>query len=204
MRNEYQRTFDQINMPEAEAAKLRGALLSKQSKKSPVIHRNFVRRPVAVLVAVILILSLSVTALAYGEKIIEHTYQFLSGGNVEVGIDEQGNPYSGTSMDPEGNFAPMELREDGRVYFTVNDENLDITEEFSYTDPYIYEYTDAEGQRHVFVVGGDLDTIGWAEFIWDKTGTPAAGKTVFGTSRGSDDAPWLTAAGKKLHLPWVF
>lgn len=158
----------------------------------------------AILVAVILILSLSVTALAYGEKIVEHTYQFLSGGNVEVGIDEQGKAYSGTSMDPQGNFAPMELREDGRVYLTVNGENLDITDEFSYTTSYIYAYTDAEGQRHVFVVGGDLDAIGWAEFIWDKTGVPAAGKTVFGTSRGSDEAPWLTAAGEKLNLPWKF
>lgn len=206
MKPNYTRTFDQIHMPEAKAREIRATLLSRNPKskeeKNTMTRRNYMRRPAAVLTAVILILS--VTALAYGTKIVENVHSFFSGGTVEQGTDEQGNAYSSVSIDTDGSIAPMDLRGDGRMYLTVNGEDLDITEQFSYSEPYIYEFTDADGLRHVIVIGGELDAAGWAEFMWDKEGVFSGGQSHFGTPNGSDDAPWLTVAGEKLNLPWVF
>lgn len=208
MSHDYKRTFDQIEMPQEQAEALRSVLASRhpeQTKEEQTMkHRSFLRRPICALAALILILSLSVTAMAYGGRIVENVYNFFIGGAVEQGIDEYGDPYVSGSVDTDTQTAPIELREDGRMYLTVNGENLDITDEFSYTTPYIYECTGSDGLRHVFVIGGELDAAGWAEFIWNEAGLPTAGETFFGTPGGSDDAPWLNAAMKELELPWAF
>ncbi|MDO4516781.1 MAG: hypothetical protein Q4C76_06575 [Bacillota bacterium] len=52
-------------------------------------------------------------------------------------------------------------------------------------------------------MGGDLDAIGWAEFIWDSQGRPTAGSSVLGASSGQEDAPWLQNAMEELALPWA-
>lgn len=208
MKNNYIRTFRQIELPEECANQLRAKILSHdavQRKETPTVkYRNHLHRPVYALAALILILSLSVTAFAYGNKIVEKTYHFFSGGSVEVGIDERGDSYSAGMIDPDRCIAPMELRENGCVYLTANGEDLDITEKFSYTDPYIYEYTDSDGLRHAFVIGGSPDAAGWAEFLWDQSGNPLAGHSVFGTPGGAADAPWLNASCEALDLPWRY
>lgn len=208
MSNKYKRTFSQIEMPQEKADALRANLLSQvcepTKEETTLKHRNILRRPIYALAAIILILSLSVTAMAYGEKIVENVYSFFSGGAIETGIDEQGRSYSSSSIDTDMTSAPMELREDGRVYLTVNGENLDITDQFSQTVPYIYECTDSDGLRHIFVIGGRTDAPDYAEFIWDAEGNPAGGKTVYNNPNGSENAPWLSAAGEQLNLPWVF
>lgn len=208
MSNNYKRTFSQIEMSGEQTETLRAALLSQvcePTKEEPIMkHRNILRRPIYALAAIILILSLSITAMAYGEKIVENVYSFFSGGVVETGIDEQGRSYSSSSIDTDMSSAPLELREDGRVYLIANGENLDITDQFSQIVPYIYDFTGADGLRHIFVIGGRADAPDFAEFIWDAEGNPAGGKSVFNNGEGSDGAPWLSAAGKQLNLPWVF
>ena len=59
-----------------------------------------------------------------------------------------------------------------------------------------------DGLRHAFIIGGDLDALGWAEFFWNEDGIPQGGAAHFGTPEGSDDAPWLDAGKTQLNLPW--
>lgn len=208
MNNLYRQTFDQIGMPEETAQALRAELASRSSRseteelnmKQKTNHTGpILRRTGTLLVAVLLICALSISALAYGGVQI---YQMLTGGTFEVGQDKDGNYYAAGSVDTDNLISPVEAREDGRLYLTINGENKDITDECSYTEPYIYEFVAEDGLRHSFIIGGDLDAIGWSEFIWDENNMAAGGTSHFATPNGSDDAPWLEAGKKQLDLPW--
>lgn len=191
----YRKTFDQVEMsPDRERA-VRDRLASRCSEKEAIMKKNhnFVRRPVIVMAAVVLVLALSLTAFAFGGTV----YRFMTGGVVagaeNVDVD---------AIEPEQTVAPVEER-DGRLYLVINGENKDITGLCSYTEPYIYTCTGSDGLQHAFVIGGDAGAIGWAEFFWDENGLPMAGSAAFGTNGGSDDAPWLNTAMEQLDLPWA-
>jgi len=113
----------------------------------------------------------------------------MTGGTIEQGIDENGVNYSAGSSDTSREVAPMEVRKDGSVWFVANGEDADITGQFSYTTPYIHDCTGEDVLRHVFIVGGEPDAIGWSEFVWDEDGMPVGGTSSYGTSAGRDDTP---------------
>lgn len=208
MRTLYQRTFDQIQLSEEKTASIRTMLNSCGSVQNTeecvmerkIERRNFLQRPAGILMSVLLVFGIGGTAFACGTGTIDALYQFVTGGVIEQGIYENGENYSAVSF--SGEQVPFELREDGKLYLVVNGENKDITDACSYTVPYLYECFDEEGMRHVIVIGGNLDAIGWAEYVWDENGLPAGGNASFGTSAGRDEAPWLDAALEELGLPW--
>lgn len=205
MKSLYQRTFEQLRMSEEKAGALRAELVSRgvgtETEVTNMNKMRFLKRPVGVLAAAIIVCALCVTAFAYGGQIVTGLYQMMSGGSIEQGIDENGIAYASGCADIDNALSPIELR-DGRMYLVVNGENIDITGKCSYTEPYIYECTGEDGLRHVFVIGGEPSAIGWTEFIWDADGLPVGGNSQFGASAGRDDAPWLDAAMDELGLPW--
>ena len=174
----YQRTFDQIHLPEERAAVVRKALASRcsQTEQEVIPMKHFKRLPRPVTAAAALILD-------------------ITDENGQV-IGVQG------SVDPDLAVPPVELRDDGRLYLTANGENADITGLCSDETPYIYECTGSDGLRHTFIIGGEPDAVGWAEFIWDEDGLPTAGTSQFATPEGRDGAPWFDAAMEQLNLPW--
>lgn len=201
----YQRTFDQVRMSEDQVRRVRTELASRCPRdEMEALHMNNskrIRRPILAVAAVFLVAAMSLTAFAYGDRIVERVYTMMTGGSIERGVDESGNSYAIGSFDM-GEAAPVELREDGRLYLTVNGEELDITDQCSYETPYIYECTGPDGLRHALIIGGNLDAIGWAEFMWDEEGMPSGGNASFGTPGGTDDAPWFDAGKEELNLPW--
>lgn len=208
MKNLYRQTFDQVGMSEETVQVLRAEIASRSSrseteelkmKKEMTNTRPILRRTGTLLVAALLICTLSVSALAYGGVQI---YQLLTGGSVEMGQNKDGGYYASGSVDTDHVISPVEYREDGRLYLTINGENRDITDEVTYTIPYIYEFMAEDGLRHSIIIGGELDAIGWSEFIWDENGIAVFGHSYFATPDGSDDAPWLEAGEEKLNLPW--
>ena len=205
MRGLYQKMFDQIHLSENRTWSIRSELVSEGSRikmeEKTMKKQNFLCRPVGVLAAALAVCALTVTAFAYGERIVENVYTFVTGGSVEQGVDENGDAYMSGSVDTDSLAAPVEVK-NGRAYLILNGDGTDITDGFSYTEPYLYDFTGEDGQRHVFVIGGETDAVGWAEFIWNADGMPSAGSSVFGTSEGRADAPWLDVAMKELGLPW--
>lgn len=201
----YQKTFDQVRMGSEQYRSLRESLASQCSRsemEANHMKKTTVRRRPVVAAAILLVGALSVTAFAYGGRIVESVYQFMTGGTIEQGVDENGMNYSAGSMDTSGEATPVEVREDGSIWLGVNGEEIDITGQFSYTTPYIHDCIGEDGLRHVFVVGGDPDAIGWSEFVWDEDGMPAGGTSWYGTGGGREDAPWMDAAMETLGLPW--
>lgn len=87
-------------------------------------------------------------------------YHFIGGGSVTV------NPGTNTAYyDRLYEVPPIELDEDGRVWFTADGQHLDITGKVDENTPYIYERTDeATGQKGYLVVGGSHDNLGWMEW----------------------------------------
>ena len=105
---------------------------------------------VAALVAVLLLVGFT-----FAPMIIE----MISGRTVEW--DENHLFTSGTAD------SIVEVQ-DGHVYFTLD--NSDITEYCSETTYFRYDYTDEQGISHVFLIGGELDTIGWTEILFLENG----------------------------------
>lgn len=62
---------------------------------------------------------------------------------------------------------PPYILEDGRLYFTANNEHIDITDKVNNETPYIYSYNKTEEPEYTvyIVVGGDLDDLGYAEIL---------------------------------------
>ena len=192
----YQKTFDSVCLSDVRTDAIRTQLAAAGKKEViPMKKHVSLRRGLVLAAILILVFALGITAFAYGMR----RFDLMTGGVIQHGVDEDGNSYVEGSLGSE--IEPIEYR-DGRVWLTINGENRDITEEFSYTEPYIYECTGADGLRHAFIIGGETDAVGWAEFLWDENGFPAGGGAHLSSPEGSDDAPWLHAGTDILGLPW--
>lgn len=192
----YQKTFDTVRLSDMRADAIRAQLAAAgKTEVIPMKKHVSLRRPLVLAAILVLAFALSITAFAYGMR----RFDLMTGGVIREGVDEEGNSYVEGTLGTE--IEPIAYR-DGRVWLTVNGENRDITEEFSYTEPYIYECTGSDGLRHAFIIGGETDAVGWVEFLWDETGFPRGGGGHFGTPEGSADAPWLQVGKDILDLPW--
>ena len=197
MENNYKRTFDAVNMPQERWEQIRAALsshISEKRKDNDIMNTKSIayRKPRVALIAAVIALScilLAGAAYAYGTQIIE----LLGGGRIESG-KINGTDYNSIST----GFAsdPVELRE-GRVYFLLDGSNMDITSYCTEETAYRYERITDDGYRHVVLVGGTPDNLGWAEFVWDENGNEVGGNATY----NSDKAPaWLNNEREKLGL----
>ena len=191
----YQRTFDQIRMSKEGTGRVRAELASRcAQRRSEVTMNNSTsktRRPLAAIVAVCAVLALTVTAFA-SSGLAEHIFHMISSGPIAVSEDENGNVLvTGDFSEPT---SPVELREDGRLYFTANGEDADITDLCSNETPYVRECVDAEGQRHLFIIGGERDAIGWAECMVDAEGGLSAFVLSLAPEAEGQPTPWRDAA----------
>ena len=66
-----------------------------------------------------------------------------------------------------------------------------------------YERNADNGFRHVFVVGGAPDNLGWAEFIWNENGDYFAANITYPPSVDiidRDQPQWLELASEELGV----
>ena len=127
------------------------------------------RRPIRILVtAAVVAAALTAGALAASGVLSRIT--FHTGATIEYGVNEDGTEYStvsGTSLDES---YPVEVRNDRAWFTTETGEELDITGQFSETEPYVYSYVDEGGLTHDIVVGGTLESFGLFEYLYDEGG----------------------------------
>jgi hypothetical protein len=190
MENSYKRTFDAVSMPQERQEQIRVALSSRISEKrkdnNAMNTKSIVRKkPRTALIAAVIALSFIVlVGFAYGSQII----QLLGGGHIESGKD-----FVSISMMES---YPYEVRE-GRVYFILDDSGTDIT---SYcTDETFYQYEQIAGNdyRHIILIGGTPDNLGWAEIVFDENGNHVGSTAIY----YGDDAPaWLNNGRVQLGL----
>ena len=123
------------------------------------------------------------------------------GGNLEVRQTDAGPE---VWVHTDNLRSPVELRE-GRLYFVVNGENLDITDRVSRTESFTYEYADEQQVTHYWVVGlnGDTpDSYGYAEYLKTDTWIGGYSARVNIHEGGKTDAQWLETWKGENNCPW--
>ena len=149
------------------------------------------RRIITFALAAALMLALGMTAYA-GRTL------FGWGGNMEIQATKtDGGVEAAVYVHTENLTEPVSF-EDGRMYFVVNDEHTDITDLVSETEPYIYQYTDEEGNVHYWIIGKngpELEHYGFAEYLQPHEGDWTAGYVA---RTNNNSAPWLDNAIEEL------
>ena len=196
MKQNFVRTFDKVKMPQERQEQIREALsahISEIERENKPMNTKSIayRKPKVALVAAVISLScilLAGFAYAYGTQIIE----LLSGGRIESVESSSGD--SSISISIVESY-PYEVRE-GRVYFMLDGSGKDITNYCSEDTFYQYENTNENGYRHVILIGGMLDNLGWTEIVFDENGN-----YVGSTGIGSAYTEWENIGREQLGLP---
>lgn len=164
------------------------------------------RRLVLVCACTALLLGFAVTAYACGGQLLSHVFGWGNNMEITTGIDENGESYNEVRLHTENLTWPV-VQRGGRTIFIVNNESIDITGELSQTKAFRYDYTDTDGNTHVWLLGlvsNDTANYGYAEYIKRADGTWLGGCSV-GVSldeNGRSSALWLETAKQELNISW--
>lgn len=123
------------------------------------------------------------------------------GGNME--ITDHGNGVE-IVVNTDELTEPVEIR-NGRMYFIVNGENLDITDQVSQTKAFTYSYEDAQGVTHIWVLGlnsEELEHYGYAEYLKTDTWQGGYSARVNSNADGTTEAQWLEIWKAENDCPW--
>lgn len=208
MKDRVKDMFEQVTMPEATEEKIRQAM-TEGRKPSRRIFRN-IARPAAILAAMLaLILAISPTArAAVSDWVLKYVFP-ESGISIYEQTDENGDVIGIVAVDTEA--PPFAEVRNGRLYFTGNGEEIDITDQITEEKPYYYTYVDDYGLTHFLVVGysGTIDNFGIYEFMREeKEGQQDWEGWSNGTGRNFLDPetetryPWVDAVWEDLNIPW--
>ena len=123
------------------------------------------------------------------------------GGNMRVDQYEDG---AEVRVYTDNMTEPVEIR-DGRMYFIVNGEDMDITDQVSQTKAFTYSYEDAQGVTHIWVLGlngEELEHYGYAEYLKTDTWQGGYSARVNSNADGTTDAQWLESWKAENNCPW--
>lgn len=205
MQEKLKKVYGQVKMPEECSHRIEEAMQRKKSDMPKTLTgRRRIAGPAIALAAILFFLLADRTVYAYtGKGIISRVVSFADNAIFTEKTDEEGNHVSTAVFDTSDATAPAEFKE-GRLWLTANGENMDITAQVSEDKAYIYDYRDGEGITHYLIIGGDPETFGYAEFMYDETkplgwigGYFTAGKV--GETVNPD---WLKKAKEELGIPW--
>ena len=152
------------------------------------------KRMITLMLAAALVLALGITASSAGRTL------FGWGGNMEVQATKTaGGVEAVVYVHTEDMTEPVSF-EEGRMYFIVNDEHTDITDQVSETQPYIYHFPDEEGVIHYWIIGKngpEPEHYGFAEYL-----QPPEDDWILGYVARTDnnEAPWLDKAREELGI----
>lgn len=183
MKDQYRHIFESARLPDERRAEIRAELSARlaQTKKEGAImnKKSNTFRILAVTVAVVAAILL--VGFTVGGQIVK----LLSGGTL---ISQTGEGIGGMTMDMGFRENPAEVR-DGRIYFTLDGSDLDITDQCSEETYFQYEI-EKEGARQVVLVGGTPDNLGFALYVWLEDGSRASTYDL----PSPETPPWLETA----------
>ena len=210
MKKLYQKTFEQAlaqtYAPPEQVEAQRSALASRCSQPELEVTAMTTkpRRPIRILITAAVVAA-ALTAGALAASGVLSRIPLLTGGQIEVsyGTRPDGSGYADISRSTDVENCPIEVR-DGVVWFTTEtEEEVDITGQFSETEPYVYSYTDSVGARHDVVVGGTPENYGYFEYAYSEDGSFGGGAGVYPDGDYSALHPpvWLAAYRQANGLP---
>jgi len=180
-------------MPD-EASKdflLNNAFERAKTDRYTITKGSFAKKMKTTLIAAIIaVIILTAGGFAYESQIIP----LLGGGRIESGRTADGGHYVSISSHE---LSPAEVR-DGRVYFMLDGSGTEITSYCTETTFYMYERVAENGYRHIFIVGGTPDSLGWCEFIWDEEGNMTGSTAQYRDDANGEQPKWLNLAYETL------
>ncbi len=156
MLNTYQNVMQKMDLPQDARERILETLTAAPKQR---------RRPVprTALIAAVLVIALALTAGA------TTLVTFFSGGVSDGGLNAE-------------ELVILVRGENGRVILTTPGGDLDITEQCSETEPFIYEFEDESGALHYIIAGGTPDACGFVEYIVDPDTGNVDGQGYLGSS----------------------
>lgn len=199
MKDRVKNMYEEIRMPKrCEEAILRAA------EKTQAQRRTSILRPVFAAAAVLaLVICLAPPVWAAVENLMLKFRDSETGLTVYEGENEKGEMVVQAQAET-GEVSFAEVRQ-GRLYFTGNGENLDITEAVAGGKPYIYTYQDQNGYTIYRIVGtsGTLENFGGYSFIKDEEGMWFSGEGHnYMDTQTEQVYPWVEAMWQELNIPW--
>ena len=188
--NLYRRCFDDIHAPAA----MKAEVLRMTEKRT--LNLCSTRRVLVLAAVLVLLLALGGGAYAAGRT------SWGWGGNAEIiqTRTDQGTE-NVTVLHTDDLTEPVRF-ENGRMLFIVNGERIDVTDQVSETQPYLYDYTDGEGVVHCWAVGKngpEPEHYGYAEYLYREGEGWLGGYTA---RTNNNEAAWLDAAKAAFGVPW--
>ena len=175
-RDKYKKAFSVLHASETNDWE---ALMEQKTKKKS--GKTAVR--LILVAAVICLMTVTVSADSVRQL-------FGWGGNMEITQYDDG---AEVRIHTEKLTEPVEIR-DGRMYFVVNGEDMDITDQVSQTKAFTYSYEDAQGVTHIWVLGlngEELEHYGYAEYLKTDTWQGGYSARVNINADGTTEAQWL-------------
>ncbi len=163
---------------------------------------RYTRKTFAAILAACMIMALGITAYATEGQIFKQYSGW--GGNLEVKETDAGQE---AMVFTDDLTEPVEIC-DGKMYFIVNGEHIDITDQISEEVAYQYEYADEDGITHLWFIGmndgENPENYGYAEYLKDSDGELIVGYSarVNTEADGSTNAKWLEIAKDENNIPW--
>ena len=219
MKQQINSVYEQIRLPAQASERIRARLenesinLTEKGLDNMQVKKNIsVRKKVLVSViaaAVICAVPAGVYAAWHGDII-----QFISGGGriahyednlPSDATQEETEDYLSDILDQEMAQAESNVNasdsylkvENGRLILDPDGEKLDITDELSETEPYIYTIKPDDGTTHYLIIGGTIDNYGLAEFVQTDDGQWQGGFSNNATGE------WYINGVQQLELPWA-
>jgi len=206
MKQQVKQMYEQIKMPASCVQAIRRAAENQAREETrPVPSR---RRPAAVAAA--FLAAVLVAGLAFNTEVRAAVDQFLKRyvfyqDTAVIEIDGDG-----TAMTSYDTGAPLFAQvRDGRIFFVANGEDLDITDQTSLEEPFLYTYVDDQNVEHSLIVGGTPENFGVHAFFREH-GVHANSQDGWLGGYGSNYLdpdtgkayPWLEKAWEELHIAW--
>lgn len=208
MKEQVKDMFAQIVMPKTTEKSIHKAL---EERRKPKVRASVLAArgtaTAAVLLALVMLISPQARAAVKGwvEK-----YLFPESGlAIYEQTDEQGNTVSVVAVDTESTaFARFR---DGRLYYTCNGEEMDITDQITEEKPFYHTYVDEYGLTHYRAVGysGSMENFGIYEFIRkaeegqkDWEGWEGGSGRNFLNPETKSRYPWVDIVWDDLNVPW--
>lgn len=198
MKEQVKNMYDQITMPETTEKAVQKAMHQKAAGKR---HRNgAIRGVAAAAVMAALVLVISPQARAAVQDLVRYVIS-----DAQFVRDEE----TGELLEFSNDGHTFIETGDGKMYFSVDGQYIDITDMTSMEKPYIYTYVDDADVEHLLIIGGVPENFGVCEFYRDATNTEQSWNGWIGgysenyfDNQKEQVYPWVAAGWEECDIPW--
>lgn len=193
MENMFRRTFGKLEMEDSKKNEIRRLLEEKQSKTP-----TWVKYAACAAVCMALLLGIPSTRGAIVQAAGYITNIFRTANGSEVVFEKTDNTMKfSIEYSDQGYTRVM----DGRLYLTVGDECIDVTDQCGENSYYRYEAANDDGGKSVILVGGTVENNGWVELVFDADGNYVFNQMKVEADSSGRTPDWVNQAMHQEGVP---